>query len=133
MSVLSILRVLDFGEVDICTSCRINPAGQSVARRRTTPGERPSITREETWRSLPRDFLHDQKQIWLFPTQLAKGKHWVPTVAIVGVTAGLVISDPQDAQFSLASAQLGRFQWCFQFLSSNRRSRNPSFVDMCYT
>jgi len=94
LSVLSILRVLDFGEVDICTSCRINPAGQSVARRRTTPGERPSITREETWRSLPRDFLHDQKQIWLFPTQLAKGKHWVPTVAIVGVTAGLVISDP---------------------------------------
>jgi len=86
--------VLGFGEVDICTNCRINPAGQSLARRRTTPGERPSITREETWRSLPRDFLHDQKQIWLSLTQLAKGTHWVPTVAIVGVTAGLIISDP---------------------------------------
>lgn len=55
--------------------------------------QHPEITREETWRSLPRDLLHDQKEIWLFPTQLAKGKHWLPTVAIVGVTSGLIISD----------------------------------------
>jgi len=61
--------------------------------------EHPSITREETWRSLPRDFLHDQKQIWLFPTQLAKGKHWIPTLAIVGVTAGLIISDPHTMPY----------------------------------
>lgn len=53
----------------------------------------PEITREETWRTLPRDLLHDQKEIWLFPTQLAKGKHWVPTAAIVGLTGGLIISD----------------------------------------
>ena len=32
--------------------------------------------REVTWRSLPKDFLRDQKDIWLFPTQLAKGNHW---------------------------------------------------------
>lgn len=57
-------------------------------------GQHPSITRQETWRSLPRDFIHDQKQIWLFPGQLAKGKHWVPTLAIVGVTGGLIASDP---------------------------------------
>src|SRR5215469_9876129 len=31
-------RVLEFGEVDICTNHRINPAGQSLARKRTTPG-----------------------------------------------------------------------------------------------
>ena len=26
--------------------------------------------------------------------QLAKGRHWVPTVAIAGVTAGLIVADP---------------------------------------
>lgn len=46
-----------------------------------------------SWRSLPRDFLHDQKGIWLFPTQLAKGRHWLPTVVIVGGTAGLIAAD----------------------------------------
>jgi hypothetical protein len=50
--------------------------------------------REVTWRSLPKDFLHDQKDIWLFPGQLAKGRHWLPTLAIVGGTAGLIVADP---------------------------------------
>lgn len=50
--------------------------------------------REVSWRSLPKDFLHDQKGIWLFPTQLAKGRYWLPTVAIVGGTAGLIAADP---------------------------------------
>jgi len=61
--------------------------------------EHPSISREETWRTLPRDFLRDQKQIWLFPTQLTKGKHWVPTLAIVGITAGLIASDPHSMPY----------------------------------
>lgn len=51
-------------------------------------------TREVTWRSLPREFLHDQKDIWLFPTQLARGRHWIPTLAVVGGTAGLIVADP---------------------------------------
>src|ERR1700692_866350 len=50
--------------------------------------------REATWRSLPRDFLHDQKDIWLFPTQLARGRHWIPTLAVIGGTAGLIVGDP---------------------------------------
>ena len=49
--------------------------------------------RAVSWRTLPRDFLQDQKAIWLFPTQLAKGHHWLPTLAIVGGTAGLIVAD----------------------------------------
>jgi hypothetical protein len=45
-------------------------------------------------RSLAGDFLHDQKDIWLFPGQLAKGRHWLPTLVITGVTAGLIVADP---------------------------------------
>ena len=50
--------------------------------------------RVTSWRRLPKDFLHDQKGIWLlFPAQLAKGQHWVPTLAITGLTAGLIAAD----------------------------------------
>ncbi|MGC2697067.1 MAG: phosphatase PAP2 family protein [Candidatus Angelobacter sp.] len=49
--------------------------------------------REVTWRSLPKDFFHDQKDIWLFPLQLAKGRHLLPTLAVAGGTAGLIVSD----------------------------------------
>ena len=50
--------------------------------------------REATWRSFVPDFFHDQKDIWLFPTQLAKGRHWAPTLVVVGGTAGLIFADP---------------------------------------
>jgi membrane-associated PAP2 superfamily phosphatase len=50
--------------------------------------------REVTWRSLPKDFLRDQKDIWTFPVQLAKGHHWLPTLSVTGVTAGLIVADP---------------------------------------
>src|SRR2546425_8335228 len=50
--------------------------------------------REVSWRSLPTDFLHDQKGIWLFPVQLAKGRHWLPTLAVTGGTAALIVADP---------------------------------------
>lgn len=57
-------------------------------------GGDPASERQVTWHSLPKDFLHDQKGIWLFPVQLAKGKHWLPAVTITGVTAGLIVADP---------------------------------------
>jgi membrane-associated phospholipid phosphatase len=51
--------------------------------------------REITWSTVPKDFLRDQKGIfWVFPSQLAKGKHLVPTLAIVGGTAALIVADP---------------------------------------
>jgi membrane-associated phospholipid phosphatase len=50
--------------------------------------------REATWRSLPGDFLHDQKDLWTFPLQIAKGRHLVPTLIVVGGTAGLIFADP---------------------------------------
>jgi membrane-associated phospholipid phosphatase len=52
------------------------------------------VNREASWRSIPKDFLHDQKSIWLFPTQLAKGRYWQPTAAVAGGTAGLIVADP---------------------------------------
>jgi membrane-associated phospholipid phosphatase len=54
-----------------------------------------SSERNVTWKSLPGDFLHDQKEIWgVFPGQLAHGRHWVPVLAVAGITAGLIYADP---------------------------------------
>jgi membrane-associated phospholipid phosphatase len=61
--------------------------------------------REVTGRSLPRDFLHDQKDIWTFPGQLAKGRHWVPTIAISGLTAGLIVADPHAMPYFRSHAR----------------------------
>lgn len=58
------------------------------------PSNHIETDRDVSWSKLPSNFLHDQKEIWLFPTQLARGKHWIPTLAIVGGTAGLIVADP---------------------------------------
>ena len=55
--------------------------------------------REATWRSLPGDFLHDQKDIWTFPVRLFKGHYLLPTALVVGGTVGLIIADPHDAPY----------------------------------
>jgi hypothetical protein len=55
------------------------------------------IGRSVSLRQLPGNLLADQKDIWLFPTKLARGKHIWPTIAIVGITAGFVASDPYSA------------------------------------
>jgi membrane-associated phospholipid phosphatase len=52
-----------------------------------------------SWKKLPRRILTDQKNIWLFPTQLAHGRYWVPTLAVVGGTAGLIVADPKIAPY----------------------------------
>lgn len=57
-------------------------------------------TRVITWRSLPGDFLHDQKEIWLvFPDRLAHGHSWIPLVGISAVTAGLIVADKHDMPY----------------------------------
>src|SRR6202021_1737810 len=61
----------------------------------SAPATTAPVEREATLRTLPRNFLQDQKDLWLFPTKLAQGHHWLPTTIIVGVTAGLIASDPQ--------------------------------------
>src|SRR3954464_10352222 len=66
------------------------PSQSQLERHRDDPGSR----REVSWRSLPKNFLQDQKRVWLFPAQLAKGRHWVPTLAISSLTAGLLVADP---------------------------------------
>jgi membrane-associated phospholipid phosphatase len=55
--------------------------------------------RDVSLRKLPANLLADQKDIWLFPMQLGKGRHWIPTVSIVGLTSVFVATDARTAPY----------------------------------
>ncbi|MCU1340175.1 MAG: phosphoesterase, PA-phosphatase related [Bryobacterales bacterium] len=57
--------------------------------------EEPAIS----WKQIPSDVLHAQKQIWLFPTKVVRGQHVVPTILALGSTAGLYALDPTVARY----------------------------------
>lgn len=65
--------------------------------------------RAVSWRLLPSNFLHDQKNLWLFPVQLAHGHHWLPTGAEVGIAAGLLAADPHDAPYFRRTSTFSTF------------------------
>jgi membrane-associated phospholipid phosphatase len=69
--------------------------------------------RDVSWRQLPTNFLRDQKDLWLFPGQLAQGRHWLPTAVAVGVTAGLLVADPHDAPYFRRTASFQGFNHAF--------------------
>ena len=50
--------------------------------------------REATWRSVPGDFLHDQKDLWTFPFRVFRGHYIMPVAIVVGGTVGLIYADP---------------------------------------
>lgn len=58
-------------------------------------GDSPAAQRQVSWKSLPGNFGHDQKEIWLhFPNELGHGHHWVPLLAVAGGTTALIYADP---------------------------------------
>jgi membrane-associated phospholipid phosphatase len=57
--------------------------------------EDPSEDREVSWHKLPMNILHDQKNMWLFPLELGKGRHWLPALFITGGTAAFLATDAQ--------------------------------------
>ncbi len=86
--------------------CFISTAGALHAQEAAAPApaaaQAPATSpacRDVSWRKLPSNFLHDQKDLWLFPAKLAQGRHWLPTAAIVGITGGLIAADKHDAPY----------------------------------
>jgi len=64
------------------------PIPKSAAGTATEPDDAVCL------KNLPRRILSDQKDIWLFPVQLARGRHILPVLGAVGGTAGLIVGDP---------------------------------------
>lgn len=84
-----------------------------VPVQRPQPSPVAASDRQISLHTLPANLLADQKDIWLFPGQLAKAKHWLPTVTIVGVTSALVASDPTTAPYFRTTNSFNGFNRVF--------------------
>jgi membrane-associated phospholipid phosphatase len=73
-----------------------NPPGSQV----------PAATdRSVSWVELIPNIVDDQKHIWTFPARLTHHHNWVPALAVVAVTAGLVALDSRtDKPFQTTTA-----------------------------
>src|SRR6266404_4347438 len=49
---------------------------------------------EVSWRKMPARFLHDEKDIWLFPTKVDEHTNWLPTAIVMRGTAAFIKGDP---------------------------------------
>jgi membrane-associated phospholipid phosphatase len=80
-----------------CQESSDRASSPSPTQQQPQPSAIAAPDRQVSLRTFPGNFVADQKEIWMFPGKLAKGKHWLPTVAIVGVTSALIASDPYTA------------------------------------
>jgi membrane-associated phospholipid phosphatase len=69
------------------------PAAQASDPSASTPVANVTPEREVSWRLLAPNLLQDQRRIWMFPVSLAHGHHLKPTLAVLGITAALAVSD----------------------------------------
>jgi len=65
------------------------------------------------WLQFVPNVLHDQKRIWLFPVSVARGRHLKPTLAVIGLTAGLVALDPASGRHFQRSQSFKGFNKVF--------------------
>jgi len=54
---------------------------------------------EATLKTVAPDLLHQQIRIWTLPAAVVTGHHVLPTVAVLGVTGGLIAADPTTGKF----------------------------------
>jgi membrane-associated phospholipid phosphatase len=58
-----------------------------------------AVDRPVSWKQLFPNVVSDQERIWSFPARLAHGKDLIPTIAVVGATAGLLALDPTEGSY----------------------------------
>ncbi len=75
----------------------------------TDPQSTAPPTRDVSIFKLPRNIFEDETKIALFPKSLAEGKHWWPTIGILGGTTALIASDPYTAPAFHNTARLHEY------------------------
>lgn len=88
-----------------CPSLEAQEAPRHEGGATTSASATVGAEREVSWRKLPRNILQDQKDVWLFPVELAHGRHWLPLLAVTGVTAALIVADPHDTPYFRRTAR----------------------------
>lgn len=59
------------------------------------------------------NLVDDQRQIWTFPVKVAKGDHWIPSLSVSGVAAGLIALDPHDTPYFRRTDDFAGFNRAF--------------------
>lgn len=86
----------------------------------TTVQPHEAEDRPVSWKMVVPNILSDQKRIWFFPLHLAEGEHWKPTLAVVGVTVGLIALDPHDTPYFRRTNNFGPFNNAFTVTTTER-------------
>lgn len=84
------------------------PAATSGTSAAPAPAERPV-----SWKLLVPNLLSDQERMWTFPSRLAQGRNWLPTAAVLGTAAALLIADPAEARYFRGNPSFHQFNNLF--------------------
>lgn len=85
------------------------------------PAATPDATeRQVSWLKLPGNIIQDQKTMWLSPRKLTEKRYWVPTAALLGVTAGLIALDPKEGHYFRNSHTYDPFNNVFAGTTTSR-------------
>ncbi len=98
--------------------CQESTPSNATAAVASGPPIPADIDRNVSLRKLPTNFLADQKDIWLFSFHLAKGEHWLPTVAVVGVTSAFIATDAHTAPYFHNTTSFNGFNRVFSGTNS---------------
>jgi membrane-associated phospholipid phosphatase len=71
------------------------------------------VDRPVSWKLLVPNLISDQERIWSFPARLVQGQNWIPTVAVLGATAGLIAADPTEGAYFRRTATFHGFNNIF--------------------
>lgn len=101
------------GPADTPLDASAGTPAQASSTQSATAAPAAPAERHVSERLLVPNFLHDQKDLWLFPTKLSHENHWLPTILVVGVTAGLLAADAQDAPYFRRTTTFNGFNRVF--------------------
>ncbi|MGD0500532.1 MAG: phosphatase PAP2 family protein [Bryobacteraceae bacterium] len=90
--------------------------GQAAGPSPTAPAPQAapvSASRDVSWARLLPNLASDQKRIWLFPTKVARGRHLLPTLAVLGAAAILIETDAHSAPYFRGTTSFGQFNSIF--------------------
>jgi membrane-associated phospholipid phosphatase len=97
----------------LSASSQDEPPSPGEPRNTPTANSVPTFDRPVSWKLLLPNILNDQKQIWTFPVRLAHGHDWLPTVAVLGTTGGLLALDPIEGNYFRRTTSFREFNKVF--------------------
>jgi membrane-associated phospholipid phosphatase len=106
-----------------CSQWRVPPLVSMPAAQQQSGIPAESVEKQErpvSWKKVVPNFLNDQAHIWLFPLQVAQGKHWQSTLAALTITAGLVALDPYDTPYFRRTNNFLTFNDIFKVTTTER-------------